>query len=111
MCSNGDVRLNIGEFLSGYDNLYYSDAMGDRQLARGTVVVCHSQTWGTLCDDQWDNADASVVCSQLQLSPYGIYYIIVHVFCLLAFSPSIYNTKVLLQFKQVNLLTPIGQYY
>jgi len=50
VCSDGDVRLMDG-------NLSSSDA--------GRVEVCIGNVYGTVCNDRWDESDATVVCRQL----------------------------------------------
>ena len=55
-CEIGDLRLVGGEIES-----------------EGTVEVCTSNVWSgaSICDDQWDNREAEVVCRQLGYTAKG----------------------------------------
>ena len=48
-CANGEVRLR-------------STSLNDPGRR---VEVCYNGGWGSVCDDNWDDADATVVCRQL----------------------------------------------
>ena len=50
-CTDGTVRL-----------------MNGTHANNGRVEVCHLGVWGSVCDDDWDVRDATVVCRQLNFT-------------------------------------------
>lgn len=57
VCSRGDIRL--------------VDGADERQ---GRVEVCNDNAWGTVCDDAFGAADATIVCRQLGFNTIGKKY-------------------------------------
>ena len=69
LCVDGSVCLQNPD-ASSESQLPSYDLIKD-QASRGIVEVCVSGSYSRVCDDGWDNRDASVVCSQMGFSRYG----------------------------------------
>ena len=47
--------------------------MNGASNSEGRVEICLNDEWGTVCDRNWDDDDASVVCRQLKFIPTGMH--------------------------------------
>ena len=45
--------------------------MGGSRDGDGRVEICLNETWGTVCSNNWDQIDSTVVCKQLGYSDKG----------------------------------------
>ena len=76
-CIEGSVRLSLDGNIE--DSVYLMESSIEDfyfvkdELARGRVEVCVGETYGTICDDDWNNDEASVICSQLGFSTFGLF--------------------------------------
>ena len=60
-CTDGKVLLYNGSHVSP-------------NFTEGTVLVCYNDSYGTVCDDYWDELEAKVVCRQLHQGRLEITY-------------------------------------
>lgn len=63
VCEDGYVRL-IND--TSDNSAFFKDT-----VSRGRVEICINGTFQAICEENWSNTDASVLCSELGFSAYG----------------------------------------
>ena len=60
------THIHLGYFAECNDtDIRLVDGVESTNETYGRVEICFGGVWGTVCDDFWNNQDASVVCTQL----------------------------------------------
>ena len=59
---------DVGVVCAGTPILAPVRLAGSENSYEGRVEIRYSGVWGTICDEEWDSADATVVCRMLGLS-------------------------------------------
>ena len=72
-CSEGSLKLSLYEedYVALNENTLPNYYFIKDELARGRVELCQNHSYGTLCSDNWEDREASMVCQQLGFSLYG----------------------------------------
>jgi len=58
-------KLYVCKYLSCLDDVSVRLAGGNRPFNAGRLEIRYRAVWGTVCDDDFDNADAAVACYML----------------------------------------------
>jgi deleted-in-malignant-brain-tumors protein 1 len=67
-----EEECNQLDLETGYTDLRLMTGNNDTtSLGRGRVEVYYKNTWGTVCDDLWDENDAQVVCKSLRFASFS----------------------------------------
>ena len=62
--------------------LYNGSEVSSTEFYQGTVLVCSSGRYGSVCDDFWDQLEAQVVCRRLGMTSSGSEILTIIILCL-----------------------------